>query len=685
MVTALPFRCCAVLSLFVSEPAAASSCTAILPNAATAPIRAVSARDIIELREIGYPDAALSGASPLAASPDGTRLAFVLTRADLASDGYCRALVVLPLAGGRPASVADRGGDFMTLGNFVRGLWVETGFPALDPPAWSPDGRSIAYLKREHGITQAVVVPVATGGLEGRTSSPVDVESLWWAPDGQRLYFQARPGRVEAERRIDAEGRKGWLYDRKIAPNYGPRPRIGEQDAPLVASVLDLQSGAVEATGETAAPGSAARQRSRDGRDAWLEQEGASPFAPQRLRIGGDAAVAQCAWDSCIGRFQGLWWSPDGRELWFQKREGWNNELTAFYRWSGGRTAPERALATADAVQNCVRAGNGLACTSEGTTTPRRIVLVDPDAGSMTRLFDPNPEFARLRLGHVTRLRFSSEPGLPAWADLVLPPRARPNEKLPLIVVQYNSRGFLRGGTGNEYPIYPLAARGFAVLSLERPPAVATGRTDLRTDVELNAENQKGWGERRNLLSATLRALDIAVATGSIDPARIGITGLSDGATGARFAILNSDRFKAAAISSCCPEPKTAMTYGGIAWADFNRAVGYPPATEDDPAFWAPMSMALNAGRVKVPLLIQQSDDEYLLSLEAFEALREKRAPVELYVFPGEHHVKWRPCHKLAVFERTADWFDFWLNGHEDPDAGKTEQYRRWEGMRSGK
>jgi hypothetical protein len=28
------------------------------------------------------------------------------------------------------------------------------------------------------------------------------------------------------------------------------------------------------------------------------------------------------------------------------------------------------------------------------------------------------------------------------------------------------------------------------------------------------------------------------------------------------------------------------------------------------------------------------------------------------------------------------DWFDFWLNSHEDPDPAKAEQYKRWRELR---
>ena len=45
-----------------------------------------------------------------------------------------------------------------------------------------------------------------------------------------------------------------------------------------------------------------------------------------------------------------------------------------------------------------------------------------------------------------------------------------------MVVVQYDTRGFLRGGTGDEYPIQAFANRGYAVLSFRRPQAVGDRR-----------------------------------------------------------------------------------------------------------------------------------------------------------------------------------------------------------------
>ena len=125
------------------------------------------------------------------------------------------------------------------------------------------------------------------------------------------------------------------------------------------------------------------------------------------------------------------------------------------------------------------------------------------------------------------------------------------------------------------------------------------------------------------------------------------------------------------------------MTYGGIAWADWNRDVmRYPPASRDDRAFWKPQSLALNADHIDTPLLMQLADREYILALEGFTALREFEKPVEMYVYPDEYHYKWQPAHRLAVYERNVDWFDFWLRGRTDPDSAKASQYQRWEAMR---
>ena len=68
-------------------------------------------------------------------------------------------------------------------------------------------------------------------------------------------------------------------------------------------------------------------------------------------------------------------------------------------------------------------------------------------------------------------------------------------------------------------------------------------------------------------------------------------------------------------------------------------------------------------------------------ALETFDALREHGQPVEMYVFAGEHHNKWQPRHRAAIYQRNLDWFSYWLQGRVDADPARAEQYRRWKAM----
>lgn len=674
--------------------AAQAACDNIVPGpAVNGPKRPITTTDLVRLRDIGYPDPLLGG-SPLAVSPDGNRVAFLINRADPVANRYCRALVVMPIIpDGRPV-IVDQGGELITITDVQRGMFVRGGFPALVRPVWSPNGQWLAYLKRSNGSTQIWRVRADGTHAEQATHVPTDVEQVAWSEDGKRLLFKTRPAKARIKQEIDREGRSGWLYDERVVTFSGPRPQIRAEDAPLETFSLAIDPGELsrastvdeERFGSSEAPGrsSTLTAIASDGRTAWVELHGLAGTSDSDIKVeGADGRTLTCGAASCHRSIIGLWWSADGKELRYLRRQGWNMGETALYRWRPGSDSPRKVFTTQDAIIGCAPADDRLVCTRENATTPRRVVEIDPMSGRSVLLFDPNPEFANIELGHVERLKWRNDRGLEAWGDLVLPPGYRPGTRIPLIVVQYSSRGFLRGGTGDEYPIFPLAAHGFAILSFEKPPFVASLDPTIKDWTAFAAANQKDWAERRSLLSAVENGVQMVIDRGIADPQRIGITGLSDGATTARFALINSDMFAAASISSCCLEPWTVNTYVGIAYAKWIRQLGYPSLIHPDPEFWRPMSLAQNAAIMNTPLLMQLNDDDgYVMALEAFESLREYGQPVEMYVFPDEFHAKWQPVHRLAIYNRNIDWFSFWLRDVEDADPSKQTQYRRWRAMR---
>lgn len=252
-----------------------------------------------------------------------------------------------------------------------------------------------------------------------------------------------------------------------------------------------------------------------------------------------------------------------------------------------------------------------------------------------------------------------------SFGDLLLPPSHKPGQKHPLVIVQYNIRGFLRGSTGDEYPLHLLAANGFAVLGYQRPQSVSFNTLTATMD-DNHKLNVKDWADRKRAFSALESAVDAAIVTGAVDADRIGITGLSDGASTTCYALINSTRYKAAAISSGCEDP-VGVTYAGPAFVSSMRSWNYPPAGEASRQFWAPISLAVSADRVSAPIL----------------ALRAQCKPIEMYVFPNEFHNKWQPIHRDAVYRRTVSWFDYWLRDKRDPE--RSAETARWDLLRAGR
>ena len=676
--------------------AAVADCSDLLPQAiakAGAP-RHVTPDDLLRLRDVGQPDGSMfSSPSPLGVSPDGRRAAFILNRADPATNAYCRALVVIDVTPNAIPRVLDRGGEIIIETTVARGLVVGVGLPAVITPVWSPDSRWIAWLRRDHGVTQVWRAAVDGSAGEQVTHSPVDVENVAWNIDGSRLVYVTQPGEIGARAAIERESLTGWHYDDRFAPNYAMHPLLSDTPRAAFSIAADgrdprpasVAEQALVPMTDVATGASALSAAAADGRRAMTEHIDVNPLGPSRLIVtGADGHRTICTGAGCDGGFTGLWWASNGKDLLFLRREGWAKGEMGLYRWTpGDRDAPRRLLHTGDVLLGCVKMAVGLLCLDENATTPRHLVLIDPATGGMRSVYDPNPEFRTIALGSIERLRWTNSLGLPAWGDLVLPPDYQRGARLPMVVVQYHSDGFLRGGTGDEYPIFAFAARGFAVLSVERAPFVAEGKPGVKTWNDVNAVDIKDWAERRSLLSSVETGVKMVIARGIADPGRIGITGLSDGSTTARFALINSHLFSAAAISSCCVDPQSTTIYGGPAYAQATVGMGFPAGGHDDPAFWQPFSMALNATTMDKPLLMQLADEETLLSLQTYTALRDAGQPVDMYVFPGEHHIKWQPAHRAAIYERNLDWFAFWLQGKEDPAPGKAADYRHWEALRA--
>lgn len=297
--------------------------------------------------------------------------------------------------------------------------------------------------------------------------------------------------------------------------------------------------------------------------------------------------------------------------------------------------------------------------------------------GRVTPIWDPNPELAGVRLGQATVYRWRDQAGREWKGGLVKPPDYVAGRRYPLVVQTHGFREdeFLMDGifpTANS--ARAMAARGIVVLQVGEitTDAMATPREPFE-----------------NGTAGYVAVVERLVAENVVDPRKVGVIAFSR--TG--WYVLDSlihrpELFAAATLAECTSE----SYYEYLMNADYlgpQRAKGIAEGIGPDPvgaglARWISDSPGFNLDKIRVPVLFEEhSPVAMMYSWDLYAAMRLQAKPVELLYFRNGEHILFKPRQLLASQEMNVDWFDFWLNGHEDPDPSKAEQYVRWRALRT--
>ena len=651
--------------------------------------RPLQPRDLVRLRDVGPLADDLPARHVFSLSPDRRMVAFHVRRADPVANRYCLGIVVMPLRAGAHPIFVDRGGALirrpMDAGVFPMRM---TGLPAIITPHWSPDGSWIAFLKRVRGTTQIWRADAQGGGSEALTHFEQDVLDFRIAAP-TTIIAKVRSGVRAAKSELAREARTGFHLDARFMPIASSTPTIRLSPRQQFMAI-DVVSGYVRPAtvseialfDPSVVPSSQQRHFADSESDCAVKAEAAGAGVPPRTRLVlrcPGARPITCEDEVCTETSGALWWTRSG-EIRFMRREDWAQSRTAVYEWEPAGGEVRKLYSTSAFLIDCQpRDDDQLICLRETSLHPRHLVAIDLIQGVVSTIADFNPEFASLMLGPADRIELRSDAGIEAFADVVLPVGYRRGHRYPLVVVQYQSRGFLRGGTGDEFPIQAYANLGFAVLSIQRPMAVgALWRPN--NYVEVDRRSLRDFADWRSVLSVIEQGVSLLIDRGIADPDAIGITGLSGGSSIVQFAALNSDLFSAAIVSGCCWEPGQTAILGPAA-GDLYARIGWPSVTERAESFWSRISLARNAKRVAFPILFDAADDEFRAALKSYTALREAGKATDFFVFPNEHHIKWQPAHRLAAYERSINWFRYWLRGIWPSNPAERAETERWAAM----
>ncbi len=371
---------------------------------------------------------------------------------------------------------------------------------------------------------------------------------------------------------------------------------------------------------------------------------------------GDDVAVVnELTWDKRNTRLRAAW--NGGPLVTFTRRaNGWARGTSTRFAW------PARNLQIRQDLNH-----------------PPALFARESENGRWVKVFEPNPQLAAIDLGKVSLYSWKTHEGAIVTGGLAWPTNYVSGRRYPLVIQTHGFEPgqFFRSGTESETSNAgrPLAGRNLFVLQLAEPHSMADGT----------------WREStERALRVYLAAVDQLASEGLVDPARVGVTGYSRRGSFVLDAIVGEpERFAAAAIANTATgslfdyygfvdgrSPNDRELYSQFIAGAFPYGEGLQKWLERSPAF--------RTDKIKAPLLISAGDPPELLTVwNVYAPLRDQGKPVELQYFRRGQHNFSRPLEVFAHQEMLVDWFDFWLNGNEDPTSSKSAQYARWREMRA--
>jgi dipeptidyl aminopeptidase/acylaminoacyl peptidase len=319
--------------------------------------------------------------------------------------------------------------------------------------------------------------------------------------------------------------------------------------------------------------------------------------------------------------------------------------------------------------------------------TPAKLYATDPKTHKKVLLLDLNPQFEELQFGRVETIEWEVN-GAKIIGGLYLPPDYRPGKRYPLVI---QTHGFMptefsmdgRSEWSSGFAARPLAARGVLVLQAQNFKDSKKDYDRIGNDRSLGATRYESFKNFSALVYGG--AIDFLDKKGVVDRGRVGIVGFSRTVCFVGYTLTHSKyRFAAASIIDGieCGYLEE-MTFPAGAW-DFDALNGGAAPFGEGLKLWMKNSPGFNLDKVKTPIQFVALGNASVSQLwEWYVGLSLEKKPVDFVLIPEGNHLYGKPAECMLKQQGLVDWFAFWLKDEEDPNPGKTEQYARWQKLRT--
>jgi dipeptidyl aminopeptidase/acylaminoacyl peptidase len=646
-------------------------------------LRGVTGQDLTRLRGVSDPQI----------SPDGGRVAFVVTTASEERDEYFSSVWVVDTAGGEPRRF--------------------TGGPAHDSmPRWSPDGQWLAFLsdRGPRKKSQLHVMPAHGGEATALTdlrNGVFGAGGLAWSPDGSRLAFvgivggwqeperaedreKSKPARIITTMKYRFEG-FGFTHDRwahlftvpvaggaptpltsgdfdHYAPTWSPDgasiAMVAERHATRDVDVLQGLYVIPAAGGEPRLVTPALRRmwapRFAPGGGAIAHAGMREPEDGHNFLVyvqpldGGDPVCVSESLDRSAWDMVAPAWSADGEWLLFVGRDHGTYPLYRV-RAKGG-DVPAAIVAGHRCVVgfSVARETGALAFAATDATSPAEVFVCAADGSGERRLTDLNREWkAEVELSAPERFTFSRA-GYDIDGWIMRPVPFDPATRYPALL-------WIHGGPHREFnDLYShefqvQAAAGYAIVYVNPRGSQGYGEAFSRACV-----NDWGGEDFADLMAGLDEALRRAPF---IDPERLGVIGISYGGFMTSWTVGHTTRFKAACSEAAINNVATQVGTSDLGfWWTIAEQGGVAPW--DDPERYLRRSPLAYARDITTPLLIVHGESDHrchiVESEQLFVALKKLGRETTFVRMPDAGHgfgAVGRPRQRLERYRIILDWF----------------------------
>jgi len=649
--------------------------------------RPVTAQDLTRLRGVSDPQI----------SPDGSRVAFVMTTASEERDEYLSNVWVVDVKGGEPRRLT-------------------TG-PTKDTlPRWSPDGRWLAFVS-DRGAkkkSQLYAMPAAGGEATQLTDLPNGVfgqGGVAWSPDSTRLAFVTRVGGWQEPEREEDRGKSrpahvistlkyrfegvGFTYDRRphifvVPVAGGPPKQITDGDFPDVWPTWSPDGARIafvaerhetrdidvnDAIYEVAADGGEPRRISPTLAPMWAPaySPDGRAIAHAGMRVAEDGynfllflqpadgsericlteALDRSAWDAVPPA-----WSADGEWVLFVGRDHGTYPLYRV-RAKGGEL-PVAIVGGRRTVNGfSVAQGRGaVAFTATEPTTPTELFVCQADGSDERQLTHLNREWsAEVELSVPERFTFNRA-GFDIDAWVMKPVPFDPAKRYPGLL-------WIHGGPHREFAdtywheAQVEAAAGYALIYMNPRGSQGYGEGFSRASI-----GDWGGGDFADLMTGLDEALH---RFPFIDGERLGVIGVSYGGFMTSWVVGHTERFKAACSEAAINNVATHLGTSDIGWHwTVTEQGGVPPW--EDVGRYVDRSPVAYAPSIHTPLLIVHGESDLRCNIvegeQLFVALKRLGREVVFVRVPDAGHgfgALGRPRQRVERFRIILDWFAKYL------------------------